>query len=78
MCPRPGEGGDIPVARYFVVAQDVTVTVVGLTSKPAALGGDPAVDNLQHLHAAFAEIECTGLLLPSITSVAFDANRHGV
>lgn len=66
----------LPIAGRAVVAQDEAPIVVDLDLEIAVRGIQPAVENLDHREAPFAERESAGLLLASMARVAFHPYFH--
>lgn len=66
----------IPLARRFMVAQDIDAAVVDLYFEVTAIGGEPTVDDFHYRDAAFSQVKGAGLVFAPVAGVALHSDLH--
>lgn len=66
----------IPLARRFMVAQDIAAAVVDLYFEVTAIGGEPTVDDFPYRDTALSQVRGAGLLFTPVASVALHSGLH--
>ena len=66
----------IPLARRFMVAQDIDAAVVDLYFEVTAIGGEPTVDDFHYRDTALSQVKGAGLLFAPVAGVALHSDLH--
>ena len=71
-------GRKVPLFVCLVMSKHIPVAIISVDLKPAPRRRKPAVDDCPHSKPAIAEPEGHGLLLASISGLAFDPKHHAL